>query len=154
MLHRRVSSDAGAPVHVRYGFSAESPMAFEPIILGALTLGASPRSNVDHICVALTPTPDPVWLSRFSNVRFSPPQLSVSLGSVGRPVVNGATVEFDVYIPQAATLIGELKAAVAETNAWYTDVHEPALAAKAASAAEELAQRVVREAELNALLAG
>lgn len=127
-------------------------MAFEPITLGTLTLGASPRSNVDHVSIALSPTPDAVWLSRFANFRFSPPQLSVSLGSVGKPVVNGSKIEFDVSIPQAAALLAELKTAVAETNAWYTAVHEPALAAKAASAVDESAQRALRQAELNALL--
>jgi len=129
-------------------------MPFVPISLGGLVLGASPRPDVDHVSIALIPTPNSVWLSRFAAFHFSPPQMSVALGSVGKPVVNGSTVEFDSYIPQTAGLISELKSAVADTNAWYTGVHEPALANKAASDAAATAQRAARQAELNALLAG
>jgi hypothetical protein len=129
-------------------------MPFVPISLGGLVLGASPRPDVDHVSIALIPTPNSVWLSRFAAFHFSPPQMSVALGSVGKPVVNGSTVEFDSYIPQTAGLISELKSAVADTNAWYTGVHEPALAAKAASDAAATAQRAERQAQLNALLVG
>lgn len=129
-------------------------MAFVPISLGSLVLGASPRPDVDHVSIALIPTPNSVWLSRFASFQFSPPQMSVALGSVGKPVVNGGTIEFDAYIPQTAGLVSELKSAVADTNAWYTGVHEPALAAKAASDAAATAQRAVRQAQLNALLVG
>jgi hypothetical protein len=127
---------------------------FVPISLGGLALGASPRPDVDHVSVALIPTPNSVWLSRFASFRFSPPEMSVALGSVGKPVVNGSSVEFDAYIPQTAVLISELKSAVLDTNAWYTGVHEPALAAKAASDAAATAQRAERQAQLNALLVG
>lgn len=129
-------------------------MPFVLITLGGLVLGPSPRPDVDHVSVALIPTPNSVWLSRFASFHFSPPSMSVALGSVGKPVVNGSTVEFDAYIPQAAGLISELKSAVADTNAWYAGVHEPALAAKAASDAAATAQRAERQAQLNALLVG
>jgi len=127
-------------------------MSFTPIALSGLVLAASPRQDVDHVSISLTPPPCAVWLSRFAGLQFAPGQMSATLGSVGKPSVNGASIEFDAYVPQVAARITELKAAVASINNWFATVHEPALAAKAASEAAASALRAKRQAELNALL--